>query len=331
MRGDGMKKIIIIALFILIASGLIYAKSYMKSEIMISFTGDILLDRGVGEKILQEGNEYPYEYVKDILNKSDIVYGNLECPLLIEGTPTIKRRELIFKGNIANSIALRKAGYNILNLANNHAMDYGADGLMNTINVLMESSIKPLGGGMDNNSSHNPVFITKNGIKVGFLGYSTFPPEGYVYLEDKPDIARFSNSLTSVDIKKTRSQCDFLIVTFHWGKEFSYFPSDLQREMAHLAIDSGCDMVVGHHPHVLQGIEKYKGKSIFYSLGNFVFDKQIPPGTDESIILNIRVDKKGVVDSEIIPVRIRNCQPMPLHGEDAEYILDRIRIYSEGL
>jgi poly-gamma-glutamate synthesis protein (capsule biosynthesis protein) len=331
MCGDGMKKIIIIALFIFAASGLIYAKTYMKGEVIISFTGDILLDRGVGEKILQEGNEYPYEYVKDILNRSDIVYGNLECPLLNEGTPTIKRRELIFKGEVANSIALKEAGYNILNLANNHAMDYGVGGLLSTINVLKASSIKSLGGGTDKNSSHNPVVISKNGVKVGFLGYSMFPPEGYVYLEDKPDIARFSNSLTSEDIKKARSQCDFLIVTFHWGKEFSYFPSDLQRESAHLAIDSGCDMVVGHHPHVLQGIENYKEKPIYYSLGNFVFDKQIPPGTDESIILNIRVNKNGIVDSKIVPVRIKSCQPVPLYGEDAEYILNRIRLYSEGI
>ncbi|MDF2672021.1 MAG: hypothetical protein K0R09_286 [Clostridiales bacterium] len=326
-----MKRIIIIALFIITASGLIYVRGQMKSEVIISFTGDILLDRDVRKKILQEGKEYPYEYAKDILNKSDIVYGNLECPLLNEGTPTIKRRELIFKGDESNSIVLKEAGYSILNLANNHAMDYGSDGLLNTINVLKDSSIKWLGGGTDNESSHKPVFISKNGIKVGFLGYSIFPPEGYVYLEDKPDIARYSKRLTPVDIKKAKSQCDFLVVTFHWGKEFSYYPSDLQRSAAHLAINSGCDMVIGHHPHVLQGIENYRGKSIFYSLGNFIFDKQVPPGTDESIILNIRIDRNGVVDSEIIPVRIKNCQPMPVYGEDAEYILDRIKLYSKEL
>lgn len=331
MCGDGMKKIIFIVLLLFIATGTIYAEGPVKGEVMLSFTGDILLDRDVGRKILQNGNKYPYEYVKEILNKSDIVYGNLECPLLNKGTPTIKRRELIFKGEVSNSTALKEAGYSILNLANNHAMDYGSGGLLSVINALKDSSIMPLGGGTDNKSSHTPVFIIKKGIKVGFLGYSIFPPEGYVFLENKPDIARFSNSITAEDIKQAKAQCDFLVVTFHWGKEFSHFPSDLQKEMAHLAIDSGCDMVVGHHPHVLQGIERYKGKPIFYSLGNFVFDKQIPPGTDESIILNIRINRNGIVDSEIIPVKIKNCQPMPVHGKDSEYILNRIKLYSEGL
>jgi poly-gamma-glutamate synthesis protein (capsule biosynthesis protein) len=325
-----MKKYIVIVLLGVISVCLVITGS-LNQSVKVSFTGDILLDRGVGEKLKEKGLDYPYMSIKDLLKKTDILYGNLECPLLNEGTPTLKRRELIFKGDVLNVKSLKNAGYDVLNLANNHAMDYGGEGLASTIKVLKGESIKTLGAGETSSAAKAPVFINKNGIRIGFLSYSTFPPEGYVFNETKPDISRVDKGIMAEEIRRAKVDCDFLVVTFHWGKEFSYYPSEIQKEIAHMAVDNGCDAVVGHHPHVLQGVENYNGKLIFYSIGNFVFDRQVPMGTDESVILNLEINKKGIMNAEIIPVKIKECQPIPVSGKEVEYIIKRLMLYSEGM
>lgn len=318
-----MKRLIKFTLLVVLIALLAFGENN-KSEVTICFTGDILLDRGVKREIEKNSYDYPYLLVRDLMKKSDIVYGNLECPLINESTPVLKRRDLVFKGDLSNAKALKNAGYTILNLANNHTMDYGHEGLLSTLNVLKKESIKTIGAGYKKEDAYKPVYIYKNGIKTGFLSYSIFPPEGYIYSNSKPDIARFENWVNN-DIKKVKKKCDFLVLTFHWGKEFAFFSSELQKEFAHNAIDSGCDVVVGHHPHVLQEIEIYKDKPIFYSIGNFVFDNQIPQGTDETIILNLKLKRSSNIETEIIPIKIKNCQPTPIYGTEAEYILKRLR------
>lgn len=326
-----MKKTIVLIFLIIGMSLIIFLRYNPKNDVTITFTGDILLDRGVRNKLSEKGCDYPYLKVRDIFKKSDIVIGNLECPLVDKGTPVLKRRDLIFKGDVKNSAALRRAGYNVLNIANNHVMDYGRDGLTNTIRALKDSSIKTVGAGKDSEEANKPLYINKNGIKIGILGYNMFPPEGFIYSDSKPDTARLDEKLMKENIKNARSKCDFLIVTFHWGKEYSFYPSDFQKEIAHAAVDSGCDIIIGHHPHVLQGTEKYKDKLIFYSLGNFIFDKQIPRGTDETVVLNLKIKKNDIIYAEIIPARIENCQPSPVTGSKADYIISRLKFYSEGM
>jgi gamma-polyglutamate biosynthesis protein CapA len=168
-------------------------------------------------------------------------------------------------------------------------------------------------------------------MTIGFLGYSAFPPEGYFYFEDRPGIAHVDSERLGNEICNARKHCDFLIVSFHWGKEFEFFASESQKKLARLAIDNGADTVVGHHPHVLQGVEMYKGKFIAYCLGNFIFDRQIPEGTDETVIVNLLLSKEGIRQIVLVPVRIADSRPEPARAEDAQYILDRLRLYSEGM
>lgn len=317
-----MKRIIKLILLVVLIALFAFGDTN-KNEVTICFTGDILLDRGVKREIKKNGFDYPYLLVKDIIKKADIVYGNLECPLINEGTPVLKRGYLIFKGDLSNAKALKSAGYTIINLANNHVMDYGHEGLVSTLSALKRESIKTIGAGYKKEDAYKPIYIYKNGIKIGFLSYSIFPPEGYIYSSSKPDIARLEKWV-SKDIEKAKNKCDFLVVTFHWGKEFAFFSSELQKEIAHNAIDSGCDVVVGHHPHVLQETEIYKDKPIFYSIGNFVFDNQIPKRTDETVILNLKLRKGSNIETEIIPIKIKNCQPTPIYGEEGEYILKKL-------
>ncbi|KUO72512.1 MAG: hypothetical protein APF77_12065 [Clostridia bacterium BRH_c25] len=232
---------------------------------------------------------------------------------------------MIFRGSELNVAALKGAGFDLLSLANNHTMDQGREGLTDTIKVLESYGIKTVGAGMSRSEARKPVFIEKGKTRIGFLGYSDFPPEGYMYDEDKADVARADMKSLGEEAKAAREQCDFLVVSFHWGKEFDRYPGDRQREMAHTAIENGADLVIGHHPHVLQSVEEYKGKLIFYSLGNFVFDRQLPGGTDESVIIDITVDRGGWKETRIIPIRIEACRPVIAQGQAAESVLDKYK------
>lgn len=295
----------------------------------IALVGDILLDRGVGRAISDKGMDYPWLKVGGILKQADIAFGNLECPLTrAEAGGILKNRNLIFKGDPENAKELKQAGFDVLNLANNHTMDYGPQGLEDTLKTLGETGIAALGGGMNPEEAAGPVFFKKAGMTIGFLGLSAFPPEGYFFSDEKPDVARAGGVKTVEAIEKAKKQCDFLIVSFHWGKEFDHYPGAEQKAMARSAVDHGADLVIGHHPHVLQGVEEYGGHLIFYSLGNFVFDRQIPEGTDETVVLVVAVAGGQLKKAEIVPVKIGECQPYPAAGEDAEHILDRLRLFS---
>lgn len=298
------------------------------NNVTISLVGDILLDRGV-EKVIQEhGADYPYSRVKSIVSKSDMAMGNLECPLTLEGIPVLKNRNIVFNADPANAYSLKKAGFDILNLANNHVMDYGSKGLLNTVIFLEKQGIATVGAGRNKDEAHKPAFIKKGLLTVGFISFSAFPAEGYFYFEEKPDVAYVDIDSIRSEIEVAREQCDFLIASFHWGREYDLYVSKAQRELAHHVIDSGADIIVGHHPHVLQGIESYKGKLIFYSLGNFVFDRQWQRGTDESVIINISVSRAGLEGVEIIPLKIKECQPAELKGEFSQQVLNRIEVLS---
>lgn len=300
-------------------------------QVSVVFAGDVLLDRGVGEVIQKNGFDYPYEKIRPYLQSADIAVANLECPITNKGSPVLKDRHLIFRADVQNAAALKDAGFDILNLGNNHVMDYGSVGLTETLDILQKEGIKTAGAGPDSEKARKPVYIEKHGSKLGFLSYTTFPAEGYFYFPDRPDTARLIEDKLASEIADARRNCDILAVSFHWGKEFDHFPGNDQVRLAHMAIDSGADIVIGHHPHVLQGVEKYKGRLIFYSLGNFVFDRQIPEGTDETVLLDIRASDRGIVTAGLIPVEIKDCRPTPAVAQKAGYILDRIALYSKNM
>lgn len=312
---------IIIILILLSAFIPIYNAS---KEVSLITVGDILLDRGVRREITDNGYDYPYLKVRSVLSSADITFGNLECPISDQGNPIYKRPDIIFRADKENASELRNAGFDILNLANNHTMDYGGTALMDTINVLAENNIIPLGAGQNKASAHELVFINKKGLKIGFLGYSAFPPEGYVSLDDNPDVSKADLDTVIKEVNVAKKQCDFLVVSFHWGTEYEFYEGEIQKQYAHAAIDSGADLILGHHPHVLQGLEWYKDKPILYSLGNFIFDRQLQNGTDETVIAMIRIMDKKVKSVELIPIQIVNAQPKRANKERSQIILDRL-------
>lgn len=303
-----------------------------RDKATLFIVGDILLDRGVGERIAANGPDYPYLNVKNILPEADIAFGNLECAITSTGIPALKRPYYLFKCEPDNADALRRSGFTILNLANNHTMDYGREGILNTIEFLESSNIKTVGAGKDKSTAHTPLFTEVSGAVIGFLCFSAFPTEGYVYSDKKPDVAQLDLDRLATQVKSAKLDCDILLVSFHWGSEFENYPTESQKEAAHIAVENGADIVIGHHPHVLQGMEFYMDKPIFYSLGNFVFDKQEPIGTDKTVILKVNVVGKSINKLEITPIKIIECQPaLPETMEETLEILNNFEKFSKAI
>lgn len=274
-------------------------------EITISLTGDIMLSRGVQRYLEEYGYDYPYEDVSELFLQDDLTIGNLECPITDNGNNANKAKRFLFKADKDNAAALKRAGFDCLNLANNHTMDYMSSGLHDTMVCLDEQGLAYVGAS-ENAALKKPYIFEKHGIRVGVLAYSALPAEGYFFNKDKPTIQYISTmDFSGMEEDIAAAECDFLIVYFHWGIEYQPYKSDTQELIAKKAIDSGADFVVGAHPHVLQEPELYKDKYIYYSLGNFIFDKQIPPGTDETLILQLTLDHQGLVSVKEIPAVIK--------------------------
>jgi poly-gamma-glutamate capsule biosynthesis protein CapA/YwtB (metallophosphatase superfamily)/uncharacterized membrane protein (UPF0127 family) len=240
-------------------------------EIKLLFVGDIMMTRYVEEKIksLNKKFIFPFLNILDYLKTFDYVIANLEGPISDKGTKVGNKYSFRMKPEVAE--ALSNTNIKIVNLANNHIFDYGKIAFEDTLKNLEKNNINYFG------NSYEPLIVEKEGVKIGFLGFSDF----LKYLEVKENkigIAVANNNLSEI-IKKTKEKVDILIVSFHWGEEYQELANERQRKLAKLAIDSGADLVIGHHPHVIQDIEKYKDKFIFYSLGNFIFDQNFSKET----------------------------------------------------
>ena len=302
-----------VLIFSVIIAG-IFIVFIRKEENCINLTivGDVMLSRGVEKYLKEEGYDYPYKNLKDIFLLDDLTVINLECPITDYGRGADKSSRIVFKAESENVPAMKNAGIDLCNLANNHTMDYRSEGLSDTMTELNKGGIDFLGAGKDSKCNMNYIY-EKDGFKIGIIAYTMFPPEGFVYNENKTTV---NYLLEFGDLKTDRIKADlenlntdFKIIYFHWGVEFEPFSGELQKELARKAIDSGADFVVGAHPHVIQESEIYKGKYIYYSLGNCIFDRQIPKGTDEGLLLSVKINRNKDVIVEERKFNIIKAQP----------------------
>lgn len=319
--GVKMKKVCFVWMLLIFV--LLSGCADQNASVHMSFTGDILLSRGVQKELDEQGYAYPYARISAYLKQDDLSLGNLECPITEYETPVHKDRSILFRANRDNAARLYKNGFNLLNLANNHSMDQGKKGMLDTLEALTEEQIEVVGAGPKKEEAQTLKTVMIKGKTIGFLGFSVFPPEGYIYASDQPDVSLYDPVQSPKLVAEAEKQCDYLIVSMHWGPEYSRYASTAQQEMAHTLVDSGADTIIGHHPHVLQGIEKYKGKMIFYSLGNFIFDKQIQSGTDETILLQLELSKQHE-SWFVIPLKIQNCQPRLADSEESKSIIESL-------
>jgi len=308
--------------------------------------GDILLGRGVGSRLKDSNRnfKYPFLEVADILKKGDVVFANLEEPITAR-TRSLKGikegGKYVLKNDPEAIEGLSFAGFNLFSLANNHILDYYEEGLFDTMSVLDKFGIAYSGAGKNIEEALKPAIIEKRGVKTGLLSYTDMsevvykgnPPLMFIAGKDKPGVAKrpinFDDSIKS-DIESLRDNVDILIVSLHWGVEDSFEVLPRQRDYAHQLIDAGVDVVLGHHPHQFQGIEVYKGKPIFYSLGNFIFD-QNDPENQESFIISMDFEDFELAKIEAIPVRtISKVQVVPQYGTNAKDLLEReLKLCSE--
>jgi poly-gamma-glutamate synthesis protein (capsule biosynthesis protein) len=275
-----------------------------------------MLARTVGDQVQVKGPEIVFAGVQSVLDSADVLVGNLECALTAGGEQQPKSYTFAALPETAQALAL--AGFDVLSLANNHVMDYGNQGLVDTRNNLGHYGIASVGAGANVSEAHAPVILERNGLRLAFLAYVDVPVENsgfdtrsWIATSSQPGIAWADLDQIKTDVTSAKAQADVVIVQLHAGFEVNtYIPpvSLNQRREAHAAIDAGAAVVIGSHSHILQTIEKYHGGLIAYSLGNFVFDDYLGI-VNTTIILHVVLTPAGVQSYEWVPVLIENGLP----------------------
>lgn len=318
----------IILLFILSFHTIIEADD----SISLAFVGDIMLAGNIEPLITQFGPEYPFLTTTSILQKADIAFCNLENPLT-NASESCLDKEFLFKAKPHVIKGLVSAGFDVVSLANNHIMDYGDEGLLETLQILDKNQIKPVGAGMNLSQARQRATFKVKDRKITFLAYSNTFPITFYATKDSPGTAPGYLQYLQKDIEKAKGDADIIIVSFHWSSELLDQPKDYQIDLAHKAIDFGATIVVGHHPHVLQGIEIYRKGLIMYSLGNFVFGSYSKK-VKESIILICEFKENRLNHTEIIPLSVNNLevefQPQILKDKEALKVINHLRRLSSS-
>ncbi|MFC5651515.1 CapA family protein [Paenibacillus solisilvae] len=295
------------------------------NKVTLSFVGDILLAGSVDALMKKNGYEYPYLKALPFLTAPDLTAANLETPITERGVPA-PNKSFVFKGSPKSLPAFKQAGFDIVNLANNHTLDQGVEGLFDTINHLGGAKIPNMGAGRNDSEAFKPMILDAKGVRVAYLGLTRVVPVGSWKAEkNRPGLAETYDARRALKaIREAKKQADIVVVMVHWGIERADKPNAVQKELAHAYIDAGADLIIGSHPHVLQGFEQYKGKWISYSLGNFIFNMTATDRTKDTGVLDAVCSQKGDCSLRFHPMRAVNSQPIPLVGDKAAALLKRI-------
>ena len=293
---------------IALAVSLFFSSSVLAEELKIILTGDILLDRGVRQVIEHHGVDHLFsDGIDSVFRSAQIVVGNLECPATKIEAPVFKR--FIFRSEPEWLQTLHQHGITHLNLANNHAIDQGREGLMDTKQKIIEAGMIPIGAGATMQEAAEPVLLTEQPRKVWLVASLRLALENYTYLTDLPSVSQepMDSLLERVHRLKMADSTAIVIVSLHWGGEHTLKPVTRQRLEAHQLLMAGADVLVCHHTHTLQTIETFQGKKIYYSIGNFIFDQQ-KPLNNKACIVSLTI-KKDDFTVETVPIEIRRCVP----------------------
>ena len=296
----------------------------MSDAIKLVAVGDIMLGdhpvtfgHGVKSMIEKSGGESPFDKVSDLLRGGDIVFGNVEAVLSDQGLVQGNLVSEEFRGSPQFGSMLSEAGFNVVGFSNNHCMEHGDSAFWDTVRVLRSNGMQ-VAGLADSNGSCHPVTISVNGVSVMVLSYSLCP-ENYHKGPSVPYAHQQNFDKVLSEVVSFRGQADILLLSLHWGYEYMDYPSPKQVQLAHRLVDeAGVNLIIGHHPHVLQAVERYRDAVIAYSLGNFVFDMWQRP-TRESTAFQATLSKGGQIDYSLVPLWINDKrQPEILSGTDRE-------------
>ena len=276
----------------------------------VIFTGDILLDRGVRRVINQHGVDHLFsDGIDSVFRSAQVVVGNLECPATKIDAPVFK--QYIFRGEPEWLEALKRHGITHLNLANNHSIDQGREGLIDTYQNILAAGMTPLGAGENMQQAAAPVLLASAPRKVWLVPSLRLALENYAYLPDKPCVSQepMDSLLQRVFRLRQTDSTAVIIVSLHWGGEHTLEPVPRQRHDAHMLIRAGADVLICHHTHTLQTIEDYQGHKIYYSIGNFIFDPTKALNAKACMVRLRITNEKDDLQVETIPVEIQHCVP----------------------
>ncbi len=319
---------------ILLLSGLLFdvgGEDENGDSLVILATGDTMLGSWAEITIPDSGFAYPFQYLTDYTETADIFFTNLEAPFGSGGTPFDKKYTFRVKPEMIEVLLAGKI--NLVSLANNHTMDFGPSCLQQTRELLDQHGIRHAGAGPNRKEARQPAIMEVKGKKIGFLAYSLTFPEEFWATDTSAGTCFPYEYFVFNDVARLDSTVDFVIVSCHWGQELMQTPKPYQVNLARRLIDHGADLILGHHPHVLQGVEFYKDRLIAYSLGNFIFGSY-SESAKESILLRITLQSADISTVQAIPINVYNKEvdfrPLPLQGEMKEAFLHRwIRLSSE--
>lgn len=274
-------------------------KQQTPQELTLLFVGDIMLDRGVEWKIKQDspvggGGDWRWPFLKiaDTLQSADLVFGNLESQISDKGTNVGSIYS--FRADPASIEGLTYAGFDVLSVANNHSFDYTKKAFEDSFERLYQAGIVPV--------SDTLVIKEVEGVRIGFLAYSNFSGPAKIDWDNLDEIIQ--------NIGDAKSQVDILIVSLHAGEEYAKEPNEFQKTFAQSAIDAGTDLIIGHHPHVVQSLVPHARDDelgwIAYSLGNFVFDQDFSEETMQGAILKVVLEDKIIKEVALLPTKINS-------------------------
>ena len=285
----------------------------------ICFVGDVLLDRGVRKFVERRTAQFHLKdssqavnylftsRIDSLFRSSQLVVANLECPATEIKAPVYKRFN--FRGEPTWLSVLHQHGITHCNLANNHSIDQGRKGLLSTIHHIQATGMIPFGAGKNQEEAQQPILLSNKPRKVFLLASVQMALENYPLLPNRPSVSQMTieKLVKSIKTLKSKHPGCVVLVSLHWGAEHTSQPTAQQRMQAHNLIDSGADALICHHTHTLQTSERYKGKPIFYSIGNFIFDQTRPINT-KAIAVQLKITKKNI-STQTFPIQIQNCIP----------------------
>lgn len=279
----------------------------LDQSITLLFAGDIMLDRGVAWQIQRHSNDwlFPFRKIAPLIQSADIAFANLESQISNKGQNVGSMYS--FRANPEALQGLSFAGFDILSVANNHSLDWTMNALRDSMTRLKDSGITPIGAGETRTEAYNPTIVEIKGAKIGFLAYTAHGSPAWQAEESSPGVAWLDTTNLQDIIQQiaiAKKQADILVVSVHFGEEYQTQPSETQKLIAQSAIDAGADIVIGHHPHVVQPIEKYKQGWIVYSLGNFVFDQGFSKETMQGALLKVVITNTKVASATLVPITL---------------------------
>ena len=304
-------------------------------SVSFTTTGDLIFWREVADFIDQHGGAAAMANIADMLSKADVTITNLESPLSDDESQPIPAKDVYIIGKPSAIEGIENSGIDIASLANNHIMDYSGPALKDTLDALDRIGVKHAGAGMTEAEADAMIETTVNGVSIAFFSWTDIIPENFVAFGDNPGVAAARLNMDNVckRIREAKETHDIVIVAIHWGVEYEdYIDDALQRQPAHKFADAGADVILGNHPHVMEGIEFYNGSLIAYAHGNCVFWQKYD-NTHESYVLDFNITENGVKDVTATPLYLDDTYGIPsvATGAQAQAQLERLEEISTDM